>query len=123
MSENNLNNYSIEIIISSSGEIVNNKLNEIKDNIALQINEIIKPAEDSKTKRIQKCLKNMIMNTTIHALPKILKSDRILFKIMWFLFFIVSFGFNFQLVAKCLTDYLSYETITKIGIGSEQPGS
>ncbi len=42
---------------------------------------------------------------------------------MWILFFIISFGFNLQLVAKCITDYLLYETITKIDIGSEQPGN
>jgi hypothetical protein len=123
MNEKNLNNYSIEITISSSNPIVKSKLLEIKDHITLQINDIIKPVEDSKKKSIQKCFIEMIMNTTIHALPKILTTDKMYFKIMWLLFFIISFGFNFQLVTKCIIDYLSYETITKIGIGFDQPGN
>jgi hypothetical protein len=123
MNEKNLNNYSIEITISSSNPIVKSKLLEIKDHITLQINDIIEPVEDSKKKSIQKCLKEMIMNTTIHALPKILETDKTYFKIMWLLFFIISFGFNFQLVAKCIIDYLSYDTITKIGVVFDQPGN
>ena len=123
MNEKNLNNYSIEITISSSNPIVKSKLLEIKDHITLQINDIIEPVEDSKKKSIQKCLKEMIMNTTIHALPKILETDKTYFKIMWLIFFIISFGFNFQLVAKCIIDYLSYDTITKIGVVFDQPGN
>jgi len=78
---------------------------------------------NSKVNRIRKCFKEMVMHSTIHALPKIIKADKFYFKIMWILFFIISFGFNLQLVAKCITDYLLYETITKIDIGSEQPGN
>ena len=86
-------------------------------------NEILNSIEDSKLKRIKKCFKEMIMNSTIHALPKIMTAEKFYFKIMWILFFVVSFGFNIQLIFKCMTDYLSYETITKIDIESEQPGN
>jgi hypothetical protein len=78
---------------------------------------------NSKVNRVRKCFKEMVTHSTIHALPKIIKADKFYFKIMWILFFIISFGFNLQLVAKCITDYLLYETITKIDIGSEQPGN
>jgi hypothetical protein len=87
-----------------------------------QVN-ILNSKEDSKLNRIRKCFKEGIMNSTIHALPKIMTTDKFYFKIMWSLFFVVSFGFNIQLIFKCITDYLSYETITKIDVESEQPGN
>ncbi len=43
---------------------------------------------NSKVNRIRKCFKEMVMHSTIHALPKIIKADKFYFKIMWILFFI-----------------------------------
>ncbi len=86
-------------------------------------NKILNSIEDSKLNRIKKCFKEMIMNSTIHALPKIIMTDKFYSKIMWILFFIISFGFNLQLISKSITDYLAYETISTISIEYEQPGN
>ena len=94
-----------------------------KSNQDDKIEKILNSKEDSKLNRIRKCFKEGIMNSTIHALPKIMTADKFYFKIMWILFFVLSFGFNIQLIFKCITDYLSYETITKIDVESEQPGN
>jgi hypothetical protein len=94
-----------------------------KNNQDFKVDEIVDSKVDSKINRIRKCFKEGIMNSTIHALPKIMMADKLYSKIMWILFFIISFGFNIQLIGRCITDYLSYETITKIDIGSEQPGN
>jgi hypothetical protein len=59
----------------------------------------------------------------IHALPKIIMTDKFYSKIMWILFFIISFGFSIQLISKSITDYLSYETVSMISIEYEQPGN
>ena len=82
-----------------------------------EIQKITIPKEETKVSRIQKCIKEMIMNTTIHALPIILKTEKIYLKILLFIFSIISIGFNFQLVTKYINDYLTYETITKINTG------
>jgi len=75
-----------------------------------------------KINRIKEYFKEAIMNSTIHALPNIFKSKRTVFKIMWFLFFFISIGFNFQFLVKCIHEYLLYETVTQIDIRTEQPG-
>ena len=96
-------------------------------NVGNETMEINKNEQDNKIEvlkqnKIRKCFKEMVMHSTIHALPKIIKADKFYFKIMWILFFIISFGFNFQLLIRVVNDYLSYDTITEINIGSEQPG-
>jgi len=68
---------------------------------------------NSKVNRIRKCFKEMVMHSTIHALPKIIKADKFYFKIMWILFFIISFGFNLQLVAFI---FITSQTLKNIEI-------
>lgn len=80
-------------------------------------------AEDSKKRRIKKCIKDKMINSTIHALPNIYKTENYYFKIMWLLFFIITFSFNIQFTIKCINDYLLYETITEIDVLTDQPGS
>ena len=97
-------------------------LNVGNETMAIDNNEQDNKIEVLKQNRNRKCFKDMVMHSTIHALPKIIKADKFYFKIMWILFFIISFGFNFQLLIRVVNDYLSYDTITEINIGSEQPG-
>jgi len=59
----------------------------------------------------------------INYISSINKTNRIIFKIMWFLFFLISFGFNLKLIIDSINNYLLYETITEISIYSEQPGN
>ena len=79
--------------------------------------------ESSKKSQIKQKFKQMLMDSTIHALPNIFKTNRIFFKIMWLCFFLVSFAFSVQLIKKSINDYLKYETISQIDVGFEQPGS
>jgi hypothetical protein len=73
--------------------------------------------DDSKKSRIKKKLKEMLMDSTIHALPNIYKTDRILFKIMWFSFFLTTLAFSIQLITNSINDYLKYETIAQFNYG------
>ena len=78
--------YSAEIT-TIPNEVINTKLFEKKINRTLdnKIEAIIKPKTMSKSSRIHNCIKEIIMDSTIHALPKIYNSKRIGYKIMWFL--------------------------------------
>jgi hypothetical protein len=80
---------------------------------------------ESKTKmsKIKEYIKEMIMNSTVHALPNIYKKERTVFKIMWLLLLLTSIGTNLRLTVKCFSDYLLYETITQIRVCTEQPGN
>jgi hypothetical protein len=115
MSDENQKEFSNEInyISSINHNVIENKIEPI-----LSLSK-----EETKRSRIQKCLQEMINNSTIHALPNINKTNRIIFKIMWFLFFLISFGFNLKLIIDSINNYLLYETITEISIYSEQPGN
>jgi hypothetical protein len=59
----------------------------------------------------------MLVDLTIHALPNIYKTDRILFKIMWFSFFLTTLAFSIQLITNSINDYLKYETIAQFNYG------
>ena len=79
--------------------------------------------EPMKTKkaRIKEKIKEMITDSTIHALPNIYKTEKIYFKLMWFSFFLITFIFSIRYIYKTVSDYLLYETVTKISIGIDQP--
>jgi hypothetical protein len=84
--------------------------------------EIHKPETmNTKKARIQEKIKEMITDSTIHALPNIYKTEKIYFKLMWFSFFLITFIFSIRYIYKTVTDYLLYETVTQISIGIDQP--
>ncbi len=121
----NLNN-SIELIskqietpyaANTISEIINQRL------LNSQTNSINDEEDYSKKSRIKKRLKEILSDSTIHALPNIYKTDRILFKIMWFFFFLATFFTSIRLIVASINDFLEYETITQVDIGSEQPGN
>ncbi len=121
----NLNN-SIELIskqietpyaANTISEIINQRL------LNSQTNSINDEEDYSKKSRIKKRLKEILSDSTIHALPNIYKTDRILFKIMWFFFFLATFFTSIRLIVTSINDFLEYETITQVDIGSEQPGN
>lgn len=57
-------------------------LNVGNETMAIDNNEQKNKIEVLKQNRIRKCLKDMVMHSTIHALPKIIKADKFYFKIM-----------------------------------------
>ncbi len=119
----NFNNFSE--IISNPIENHTEKVSRINNRMIMH-NQIrtLKSEDDSKINRIKKKLKEMLVDSTIHALPNIYKTDRILFKIMWFSFFLTTLAFSIQLITKSVDDYLKYETITQFNYdGYERPGN
>ena len=121
----NLNN-SIELISKQiETPYAANTISEINSQRLLngQTKSINDEEDYSKKSRIKKRLKEMLSDSTIHALPNIYKTERILFKIMWFFFFLATFFTSIRLIVTSINDYLEYETITQVDIGSEQPGN
>ncbi len=119
----NFNNFSE--IISNPIENHTEKVSRINNRMIMH-NQIrtLKSEDDSKINRIKKKLKEMLVDSTIHALPNIYKTDRILFKIMWFSFFLTTLAFSIQLITKSINDYIKYETITQFNYGGyERPGN
>ena len=124
MNKENLRNSSEIISLSIENLYSQKKVSTINNQIILDSRiKAVNDEDDSKISRIKKKFKEMLMDSTIHALPNIFKTDRILFKIMWFCFFLTTFAFSIQLITKSINDYLKYETITQIDINSEQPGN
>lgn len=121
----NLNN-SIELISKQiETPYAEKTISEINNQRLLnsQTKSINDEEDYSKKSRIKKRLKEILSDSTIHALPNIYKTDRILFKIMWFFFFLATFITSIRLIVTSINDYLEYETITQVDIGSEQPGN
>jgi hypothetical protein len=121
----NLNN-SIELISKQiETPYAENTISEINNQRLLnsQTKSINDEEDYSKKSRIKKRLKEILSDSTIHALPNIYKTDRILFKIMWFFFFLATFVTSIRLIVTSINDYLEYDTITQVDIGSEQPGN
>jgi hypothetical protein len=71
--------------------------------------------------RIRRHLINLIENSTSHGLPSIFKTPRPVFKIMWFIFFIVSTSFGIYMLTLSVLSYLSWSVVSHVDIVFEQP--
>ncbi len=74
-----------------------------------------------KSKEISNFVRNALSESTCHGVPNILKSDRIFFKFMWFIFFVISCIFGVYSIYASIIDYLSYDVVTQIQIKYESP--
>ena len=70
--------------------------------------------ESSIKLQIKKVIINLIINSSTHGLPNILRAKIFIIKILWIMFFILSACFCMFLVYKSIMDYLDYEVVTKI---------
>ena len=59
--------------------------------------------------------------STTHGIPHIFKRENIVIKIFWIICTLASTGVCAWLVTKTVTDYLTYETVTKAQIIDEVP--
>ena len=66
--------------------------------------------------KILKSIKDTLESSTIHAIPSIVRNRFYLIKIIWFLCLIVSSGFCGWFIQKSLTDYFSYDVVSKTDI-------
>ena len=63
----------------------------------------------------------MILESTIHGLPNVLKTEAIHLKIIWICLFLVTFTVSIYMILGNVNDYLNYEVTTNIDLVYEQP--
>ncbi len=66
-------------------------------------------------------LSEIFSESTLHGIPRLLKSKSFLSKIMWALCFLVSIGFCINIIAMSIVDYLQFDTVVDIAYNSEMP--
>jgi hypothetical protein len=76
---------------------------------------------ENKSKKIKNKIKSIIEDSTIHGLPRLLKSNSWISKIAWTLFFISSINYCIYLVITSLLSYLEYNTVTNFELITEIP--
>lgn len=63
---------------------------------------------------IKKILLELCKDTTCHAIPRIVKSERLFVKIVWSISFLMFLAWSFYSIVNSITDYLNYDYITNI---------
>jgi len=74
---------------------------------------------ESKSKKIQNRALQLLLQTSAHGIPRLLRAKRIFFIIMWFAFIMVSTGFGAYFIVKNTMDYLDYKAVTTINVIDE----
>lgn len=77
--------------------------------------------ENFLKERILQILRDACLVSTIHAIPNIIRTNRILIKLMWSICLLVSIGYCFFLVFQSISNYFEYEVVTKISVVHEIP--
>jgi len=60
--------------------------------------------------------KELILSSTIHGIPNILRTKKKSFKFMWLFLFVTCFLISIYMVYSAISSYLKYEVVTKIEI-------
>ena len=76
---------------------------------------------EPKKHKIKKILIDIVLSSTSHGLPNIFKSNRLLLKIMWTFFLLVSLSYCSFSIIKSINSYYSWEYVTNIDIIQEVP--
>ena len=63
----------------------------------------------SKYNKLKLNLKKLLIDSTSHGLPKIFKSERVVYKIIWFLFFLCSISVGIYMSVNNVLEYFEYE--------------
>lgn len=75
-------------------------------NVSLNIN-------NQKTETLKKRLLELLVNSSVHSVPNLIRARNGNVKIIWLIFFIIS-------TIKGTTDFLKYDTITTVSVITEQ---
>jgi len=75
----------------------------------------------SKSQKIKQRVKQLIINSTSHGLPHLLRSDILIIKIMWICFFLICFTLSIYFIVNNINQYLKYEVVTIIDLVYEYP--
>ena len=65
--------------------------------------------------------KEIVLSSTSHGLPNILRSDRLFFKVFWTFFILVCSSYCLYSIVKSIRSYYEYEVVTKIEVIDEKP--
>jgi hypothetical protein len=76
---------------------------------------------EQRIKKIKETIKSIIEDSTIHGLPRVLKSNSWTSKIAWILFFIGSTSICLNLIITAILSFLKYKTVTNIETITEIP--
>ena len=71
--------------------------------------------------KLKETLAELLSISTIHGLPNVVKSKRIVHKIMWSFAFSVFLGACCYSIYECISSYLEYKVVTEIQTVYEQP--
>jgi hypothetical protein len=74
----------------------------------------------SKITKIKKDTAIILELSTVHAIPNIIRSEKMLLKIIWTVFLLISIAACSYCVTKSFTEYFSYETVSKIEVFYEE---
>ncbi len=88
-----------------------NNLNEIQVNIDKSIG--------NKEKKKQRIIELLSLSTA-HGIPNIIKTDNLLFKIIWLIVLVISTGTGSYYVIDSIFDYLKFQTVTNIKVIEEK---
>jgi hypothetical protein len=77
----------------------------------------------SKEKKLQVVnkVKTLLEGSTSHGIPNIIRTNRISIKTLWTVCFLAALGSCSYMVIKSVTDYLEYDTVSKIEYITEIP--
>ena len=88
------------------------------DATEIQQKQTIKP---KKLVLIKKNLTELILISTCHGFPSVVRSNRVAFKIMWLFFSTVSLSLGCYMLYKNVLDYLNYDVIIQVKTIKEIP--
>ncbi len=75
------------------------------------------------SKHVLKICNDIFGESTIHGIPRVIKSNSLLSKLIWALCFIISAGYCFYIITTGIVDFLNYDTIVDIAYSSEIPSA
>ena len=93
---------------------MNNKVDASK----IKKKNTIKP---KKLVLIRKNLTELVLTSTCHGFPSVVRSNRVAFKIMWLFFSTVSLSLGCYMLYKNVLDYLNYDVIIQVKTIKEIP--
>jgi hypothetical protein len=84
------------------------------------MNEFVQKNEfKSNCKLILSILVQALANSTIHGIPKIIRTESKVNKFMWIVFVLISASFSSYMVIQSILNYFKYEVVTTVRIISE----
>ena len=76
---------------------------------------------NTKTKKIKAKVMSLLLASTCHGIPNVIRSERVAFKLVWLILFLLSTVYGVTTVFDSINGFLEYEVITKIDIVPEIP--